>query len=412
MLDYVVDRLRHTVAVPPPYVVRPEVAAFHRATPVVDLLVGTALFRREFVPRQHRGHVDLPRLQAGGVNLIGLSLATRFPDLRGTLSAPHFLSLGIAPQALGSSMATIEILAGRIGEWERRSGGHLRIVRSRADLDAILGSDAVPTRDPPLGPGTLPTRDPPLGPGTLPTRDPSLDPGTLPTQDPPLAPDGRVGAFLGVQGAHALDGEPTNLERLHRLGVRMLAPAHVMDNAYVGSGTGRHAGGLTPAGRDLIAEMERLGIVVDLAHMSSAGIRDALPLLRRPFVLSHTGFQERCRRTGWRHYSAATRNVSSDDARLVAEAGGVIGVTYATELLGGSRVQDVVDTIRFAIELAGAEHVALGSDLDGALRATFDVRGVSLITQGLLDAGLREADVRAVLGGNALRVLWAILPAA
>jgi microsomal dipeptidase-like Zn-dependent dipeptidase len=365
MFSRAVDRALHTTALRPPYVVRPDVAAFHRSIPVVDLLVGTVLFRRGFLTRSSHGHVDLPRLRDGGVNLVAMSVATRFPDLLGTLSAPHFASLGIPSHALHRGMATASALLERVAAWERRAGGGVRIVRSASDLEAVLG------------------------------------------------PGGPVGLLVALQGAHALDGNLENLAPLHALGVRMLAPAHVMDNAYTGSGTGRLAGGLTPAGRALLPALERGGIVVDLAHMSSPAIRDAVPLLRRPFVLSHTGFVDRAgRRSRWRRYSAATRNVATDDARIVAAAGGVIGVTYATQLLGGDTVGELVDTIRWAVDVVGPAHVALGSDLDGGLRAVIDVAGTPLITQGLLDAGVPRDQVAAVMGGNAVGILRAVLAGA
>jgi membrane dipeptidase len=357
----VVDRLLNTMAVAGPCPVRHEVAAFHGSIPVVDLLVGTVLFRRGFLGRRRHGHVDLPRLRQGGVNLVGLSVATRFPDLQGSLSTPHLMSLGVPWSTLRKGTATTEMLIARIDGWAERSRGRLQVVRTRADLDAVL------------------------------------------------QPNGPTGAFIGLQGAHALDGDLANLGRLRDRGVRMLAPAHVMDNTWVGSGTGRRAGGLTPKGRTLIAELERSRVLVDLAHMSPRGLRDSVPLLHRPFVLSHTGFVERCSRPGWRRYSAATRNVATEDARLVASSGAVVGVVDSTSLLGGSSVTDLVDTIRWAIDELGPEHVALGSDHDGALRSVLDASGTPLITQGLLDAGVAADDVAAVMGGNALRVLRNVL---
>jgi membrane dipeptidase len=378
-----VDRALHTTAVQPPYVVRPEVAAFHRSIPVVDLLVGTVLFRPTFLARRRRGHVDLPRLVDGGVNLAGMSIAARYPDDRGVLSSPHLWSLGLPARALGSGMATMAALGARIESWAAASGGRLVLVRSAPDLDAVLpaqpSGQAVP-RDSPFAQPELPAAPRP------------------------------VGLFLGAQGGHGLDGEVGNVARLYALGVRMIALAHVMDGPLAGSGSGRRAGGLTGLGRETVEACERAGVLVDLAHMSSTGIRETVPSLHRPFVLSHTGFVERCGTASrWRRYSAATRNVATADARLVADAGGVVGVTYATQLLGGERLADLVDTIRWAIDTLSPEHVALGSDLDGALRAVIDVAGTPLVTQGLLDAGVRPDDVAAVMGGNALRVLRSVL---
>jgi microsomal dipeptidase-like Zn-dependent dipeptidase len=371
-LSRTVERVLNSTAIAAAHLprVRPDVVAFHRRVPVVDLLVGSAVFRREFVTRQAGGHADVPRLVAGGIDLVGLSIATRHPDLRGTLSTPQFRALGYPMRRLTTELAIAGAVAGRIRAWAAASGGRLSIVED-ADAIARIAAGA-----------------------------PRSDGGSVGNRG------GRVNAFLGVQGAHVLDGDARNVERLHALGVRMFALAHVMDNDVVGSNTGRRAGGLTALGREVIAECERVGIVVDLAHMSSAGIRDTVPLLRRPFLLSHTGFRERwARASRWRRYSAATRNVSTDDARLVADAGGVVGVVLSTALLGGEDVATVVRTFEWAVETLGPQHVAIGSDFDGGLRAPFDARGMPVLSQGLIDAGLPLDCVAGVVGGNALRVL-------
>ena len=366
-ISRIADRLLNTTAQRGSWEIRPDVLEFHRSIPVVDLLVGTALFRPAFLDRVEHGHVDLPRLVKGGVDLVGLSIATRHPDLRGTFSTPHLRSLGIRVGRSNLRIAA-RILA-RIDGWAAASGGRLRILRTR---DELAGVAARAGRD-----------------------------------DGSHADSAGVDAFIGIQGGHVLDGDLRNIERLASAGVRMLALAHVMDNALVGSNTGVRRGGLTSYGRDVIAEMERAGMVVDLAHMSSAGIRDALPLLRRPFVLSHTGFTALSGRRSFRRFSPANRNLSTDDARLVGQAGGVIGVVCATQLLGGGEVRHLADAFRFAVELVGAEKVAIGSDFDGGLRATFDVTGLPLLTQSLLDGGLRREAVEGILGRNALRVLAA-----
>ncbi|MDQ3553082.1 MAG: membrane dipeptidase [Chloroflexota bacterium] len=356
------DRLLNTVALDRLPLVPPEVADFHASIPVVDLLVGTPLFRPELLQRRRRGHVDLPRLVEGGVDLVGFTIATRHPDLRGTLSTPHFRSLGVPARALGSDMAIAAAFIGRIEGWAAASSGRLRLAREAADL-------------PVEGRG---------GSG------------------------GAVRAFMGVQGGHVLEGDPANVERLHARGVRMLALAHVMDNALVGSNTGRRAYGLTDFGREVVAESERAGIVVDLAHMSPAGIRDIVPLLHRPFVLSHTGFRRlsgRASRIPGRKFTPRSRNLGDEEARSVAEAGGVVGLTLSTLLLGGHDLDAVARTVDAALELCGPSNVALGSDFDGALRMVCDVAGLPAVTARLLDRGLDRQTVAGVMGGNALRVL-------
>lgn len=363
MIDRIVDRALNRTIVPGPYPASRRAAALCARAPVVDLLVGTPLFRRTILEPVPRGHVDLPRLRAGGVRIVGLSLATRFPDLEGTLSAPQLASLGVPARALPSDPAILAFLARRVEAWAAASGGDLVVVRSVADLEAAL------------------------------------------------APGGPVGAFLGVQGAHVLRGRIGRIAGLQAMGVRMLALVHVMDGAAAGSSTGRRGGGLTPWGGRVIAELERNAILVDLAHASSAAIRDAVPRLTRPFVVSHTGFLERSSAPSrWRRYSAATRNVRMQDARFVAAAGGVVGVAFAAQLVGGRTVGDLADSIRFAVDELGPAAVAIGSDLDGALPAVVDAAGFPVVADALLAAGMTEETIAAILGGNALRVLRAVLP--
>ncbi len=352
------DRVLHRTALPGTRDVSAEAAALHTSVPVVDLLLGSAIMRPRFLARRRRGHADLPRLREGGVDLVGLSIATRHPDLRGTSSTPFFWSQGLPRSVLGSDMAIAEALIDRIDGWALGSGGRLRIVR---DVDALD----------------------------------QVRPGA-----------GWLGAFLGVQGGHVLEGEVANIGRLHERGVRMLALAHVMDNALVGSNTGAGRGGLSGLGRTVIAECERLGILVDLAHMSAAGIRDSLPLLTRRFVLSHTGFTALADgENRGRRYSPGTRNLPSDEARMVAEAGGVIGLTLSTWLLGGEDLDAVGRAFDLALEIAGPEKVAIGSDMDGGLRMVVDAAGMPAVTDELLRRGHDSETVAAVMGGNALRVL-------
>lgn len=335
-----------------------EAAELHWSIPVVDLLVGTAIMRPGFLPRRSHGHVDLPRAQEGWIDLLGISIATRHPDLRGTYSTPFFWSQGLPLRTLRSDLAIAEALIARVEGWESRSDGAFKVVRSDADLGAVG------------------------------------------------AVGGPVRAFLGVQGGHVLEGDPGNVERLRARGLRMLALAHVMDNGLVGSDTGVRRGGLTGLGREVIAECQGLGVIVDLAHMSEAGIRDALPLLWRPFALSHTGFIALAgQRSWWRRYSPGTRNVSSELAREVAAAGGVVGITLSSWLLGGETLDTFGRAVDLALELCGPENVAIGSDLDGGLRAIVDAAGYPMLTAELLRRGHEPSTVAAVMGGNALRLL-------
>jgi microsomal dipeptidase-like Zn-dependent dipeptidase len=329
---------------------------------VADLLVGSALVRESFV-RGGRGHIDLPRLRSVGVNVVGLTVATRWPNLRGTLSGWHFRSLGMPAGTTRSDMAMAEWLIGRIQRWCNQSDGQLVIVRSRAELERCL------------------------------------------------APGGPVGVVIGIQGGQVIEGDLANLARLRELGVRMFAPAHVMDNATVGSGTGVRAGGLTEFGRELVAELQTQSIIVDLAHMSRTGIDAALPLLHRPFTLSHAGLTDIAgSRSRWRRFSPAKRNVPASLAQQIGAAGGLLGIALSTQLLGGSTMSAAVRTFRAALDAAGRANVAIGSDMDGALRMLIDVEGLPALADALLESGLDASTVRGVLGGNAVRLFGAALP--
>jgi len=355
MIDRLADRALNRTARRSSPAVRPEIAAFHAGLPVVDLVVGSVLFRRRLDRPNGPGHLDLARARAGGLDLAGFTVATRFPDRRGTLSAPHFAALGVRP--LGPPIDLAEALVHRLEGWATSSGGRLVLARDAADLEDVGRDEA-------------------------------------------------LRAFIGVQGGQVLGGDLRNVARLRRLGVRMLAVAHVMDSDLAGSGSGRRAAGLTGLGREAIAELETQGILVDLAHASAATIRQAVPRLRRPFVVSHTGFTALAGGTSrWRRYSPATRNLAAPEVRLVAEAGGLVGVTLATALVGDASLDAVVRSFAYALEALGPAGVALGSDFDGALPMPFDVTGLPALTQALLDAGFGRETVAAVMGGNALRLL-------
>lgn len=362
VLSSVVDQTVNRTALPGQLPASPAATGLLRRAPVVDLLVGSALFRDSFVTGG-RGHVDLPRLRSVGVNLVGLTIATRWPNLRGTLSGWHFRSLGMPGATTRSDMAMAEWLIGRINHWCEQSGGGLLIVRSQADLERCL------------------------------------------------APTGPIGILLGIQGGQVLHGNLANIARLGAAGVRMFAPAHVMDNALVGSGTGRLSGGLTDYGREVVAELEAQSIVVDLAHMARAGIEAALPLMKRPFVLSHAGLTDIAGgRSRWRRFSPATRNVPASLVAEIGAVGGLVGIALSTQLLGGSTMPAAVRTFRAALEAAGAGHVAIGSDMDGALRMLIDVEGLPALADALLASGLDTQSVSGVMGANAAGILRAALP--
>jgi microsomal dipeptidase-like Zn-dependent dipeptidase len=296
--------------------------------------------------------------------VIGLTVATTWPDVNGSLSRWLFRSLGLQPSAVHSRMAIANWVIERIESWCDESGGDMLVVGSVGDLERCL------------------------------------------------APGGPVGVLLGVQGAHVLDGNLANVALLRERGVRMFALSHVMDNEVVGSGTGRKAGGLSDFGREVIAELEAQGLIVDLAHMSDSGVEQTMPLLTRPFTMSHAAIRDASARPGsFRRYSAATRNVPESVARDIGVRGGLFGVVMATQLLGGTALNSAVRMIRRALDAACEQNVAIGSDMDGALKMLIDCEGLPALADTMLAAGMRDEVVANVIGGNAARFLKSALPA-
>jgi microsomal dipeptidase-like Zn-dependent dipeptidase len=241
----------------------------------------------------------------------------------------------------------------------RGSAGRLTIVETRADLDAHLARRRV-------------------------------DPGV-------------TAAFLTIEGAHALDGDPAPVDRLAEAGFRMMSPTHFFDNEFGGSAHGIDKIGLTTAGRELIARMEACAMLVDVAHASARTIDDVLGIAIRPVVASHTGV---------RASHDSVRNLSDEQARGIAATGGLIGIGFWPTATGGDDAASIGRAIRAAVELVGVGHVGLGSDFDGAVPVPFDATGIVQVTDALIGEGFTDDEIGMIVGGNAVRLLLESLPAA
>ncbi len=207
-----------------------------------------------------------------------------------------------------------------------------------------------------------------------------------------------VGAMLSVEGLHDLEGNLDNLNRLHRAGFRMASLTHFFDNDLAGSMHGVAKGGLTPKGREAVRRMEALGMIVDVAHCSHACVADVLAMARRPVVSSHGGVQATCK---------VNRNLTDDEIRGVARTGGVVGIGYWDAAVCGTSPRDTARAMKHVRDLVGIRYVALGSDYDGATTVRFDTSQLTQVTQALIDEGFSDSEIRAAMGGNALRVIAA-----
>lgn len=158
--------------------------------------------------------------------------------------------------------------------------------------------------------------------------------------------------------------------------------------------------GLTDFGREVVAEVVKRGLILDVAHSSEQVVREVLDMTDIPLVLSHSGVKTHC---------DIKRNITLELMQEIAARGGVIGMGYWAEVTCDSSPEGVANSIKAAVDLLGENAVSLGSDFDGSVATTFDTSELSALTRALLDAGLGEGQIRKVMGDNMMRVLRARL---
>lgn len=214
--------------------------------------------------------------------------------------------------------------------------------------------------------------------------------------------DGVIGALLGIEGAHALEGELDHVTEFARRGVRYLGFLHFTANdaGFPAYGRGRRdAEGLTPFGFELVQRCESSGVLVDLAHINRRGFLDACGVATKPPIVSHTGVLG-----AFQHW----RNIDDEQLRAVADKGGLVGVIFYPRYLGGDGLDAVVKHLLHIVNVVGEDAPALGSDWDGMIIPTpelRDPRGLPLLTDALLRARLSRRVIGKILRGNVLRVL-------
>lgn len=267
--------------------------------------------------------------------------------------------------------------------------------------------------------------------------------------------EGRIAVLVGVEGGHAIENSMEKLRALHRMGVRYMTLTWNNGNPWAGAAVGvgnTRTGGLTDFGRDVVREMNRLGILVDVSHVSDSTFWDAVRTSTKPVIASHSSA---------RAINAHPRNMTDDMLRAVAANGGVVNVNFFSRFIDpahgrataaadsairatnrtlreqglpadriAARARAVRDSMLAAIpptplsvlldhfervaRVAGVDHVGIGSDFDGVTALPVGMEDVTMlprIVQGLLDRGFSEADVRKMIGGNMLRVMEAAIDA-
>jgi microsomal dipeptidase-like Zn-dependent dipeptidase len=214
---------------------------------------------------------------------------------------------------------------------------------------------------------------------------------------------GRKSIMLGIENGIALDGKLENLQHFRDRGIVYMTLCHNGDNDICDSASRslQTHGGVSSFGEQVIHEMNRLGILVDMSHAGEKSFYDALDISERPIVCSHSSARALCDHP---------RNLTDDQMRALAAKGGVAQTTIYNGFLrkdSEATILDVIEHLEHAIQVMGIDHVGLGTDFDGdgGVRGLADASELTLFTRQLLKRRYNEADIQKIWGGNFLRVM-------
>lgn len=343
------------------------VRALHHDMPVMDWHTDSLLWDRDILERSERGHADVPRLTDAGFDLMMFTAVTKSPRgqniAENTGDSDNITALvmvqGWPVRTWTSLLQRALYQAEKLDRAVDASGGALRWVRTKSELGQLL---------------------------------------SLRSAAPDNAP--VLGALLGAEGAHPLEGNLANIDRMFEAGYRMMGITHFFDNELAGSLHGVSKQGLTDFGRQAIDRFDALGIIIDLAHVSEAAAREITARSPRPQVVSHTGFKGHCN---------TDRNFTDELMQAIAGKGGLIAVGFWQEAVCTPTPDGIADALIYGINLVGDDHVVIGSDWDGST-TSITAPDFPLITLALQQKGVPEATIRKIMGENSLRFLQAQLP--
>jgi membrane dipeptidase len=361
-LDKQTNRL-HDSTLP---VISKQAKTLHEQLFIGDWHSDSLMWKRDLMDLHDYGHVDIPRLQQGNVALQMFTTVTKSPDginyeANSTDANDNITKLALVslwPMNTWNSLAERALFqASKALEMANEFPQQVSLITSKSNLSQfILQRQANPK---------------------------------------------LLGMLLGTEGSHALDGDLKNIQRLFDSGFRMMSLQHFFDNKLGGSLHGESGAGLTEFGLEALKQMQALGIMLDVSHSSEQVVKDVLAFSTQPLLISHTGFYGHC---------ASARNISDALMQQIAAKGGLIAVGYWDGAVCEANVNEIAKAIKYGIELVGSEHIALGSDYDGATSVPFDTSELIYLTQALLDLGLSELQIKQVMGANMLRYLQLHLP--
>ncbi len=362
----IVDKKYNTATLLPPYNVSTQAQEIYQTLPfIADLHCDALLWQRNLLQKHDYGHIDIPRMLAANMALQAFTIVSKTPKNmnfdHNSGDTDNITTLYIAEGRPVKSWFSLKeralVQCRALYEFAEESAGQFRVITSARELGKLINDRQ---------------------------------------QNPQL-----TAGFLGVEGMQVLEGELANVEVMYQAGIRMMAPVHFFDNKLGGSAHGVSKGGLTEFGRQVIQRMEEKHMLVDLAHASPQLIDDILAIATRPLIVSHTGVKGTCDNV---------RNLSDAHLRRIAAGGGLVGIALFEPAVCGTDARATARAMRYAVDLIGVDHVALGSDFDGAIAMHFDVTGLPLLVEALLAEGFNQEEIKKIMGGNIRDFLLLNLP--
>jgi len=364
------EKSMNTVLEHPPYKISQAAQKKHDGLIIMDWHSDSLLWDRNLLKRSNYGHMDIPRLAEGNVALQMFTVVTKSPKGQNyesnTADSDSITMLAIAqlwPPATWSSLYERALYQSRrLHDCASKEPERLKIIRRQSDLIKAL---------------------------EMRSKTKSNGSGNI------------VLGLLGIEGCHCLEGKLENVKGLYDAGYRMISLHHFFDNELGGSLHGISRDGLNEFGRQVVRELERLEIIIDVAHSSPEVVDDVLEIAKRPVVVSHTGVHGICQ---------TKRNFSDEQMQRIAGKGGLICIGYWKGAVCDISPEGIVKSLRYAIALVGEDHVALGSDFDGTTTTALDTSELSILTQKMMDHGFSDSEITKVMGGNSVRFLSSYLP--
>lgn len=322
---------------------------------IADLHCDALLWNRNFLKEHAYGHVDLPRMQKANMAFQVFTIVSKTPqginieknsDETNQVALLSFVQLrpvrtwfNITERALNQ--------CNDLHRFAKNSNNEFRVVTSQKELQQFI-SDRQKNRK-------------------------------------------LAAGMLGLEGAHCLNKDITNLQKFYDAGVRYIGLTHFFDNEWAGSAHGMKKEGITEAGKQLIRKMDSLHIIIDLAHSSPKTIDDIFKLTNNPLLVSHTGVKGICNNR---------RNLSDEQILEIGKRNGLIGIGLWETAVCGTDAAATAKSIKYVADKIGVDKVALGSDYDGAVPSMFDVTGFSFIVSALEKEGFNRSQIEMIMGGN------------